>query len=449
VSELTPASQALIDRFGERPDVTAAQVANLQKVLRDSPALTDQFNASVAQGHLQRIEPLTNAHAGGEYHPADEAMCLALASLTTPPALKGPFNAGEVTFVLGHELQHGFNRADIEEATRAFETAATTVARQRSGPHDYTAAIGQGLAANRRDEAGAEVAGWNAVVSAMKQEHPQPTLEDIYKKAPGRMADFIKQEGDRSPYTYALKPGLTLNRDLTLSPTPANIEAMGQNFFDKRPEDANLGSLGTSDYINYYGAAAISYAATLERFYNSPRHGIETPRMTVDMARLHLDERLLEENGLNLGRNHQPMPYLNSSALPAQLHHFDHTAETHTYVPILGQTQTMGIGAQGVSPESMQQGESRFFPPTATDDFLDTYCAAAQRGDSAGCTALFEQHMQMPHMQAMQQQGRDLYEAEQQRQLAEQQRLEQERQQALQAQQQQEQARTHSMGMSR
>jgi len=413
-------------------------------VLRESPALTDQFNTAVAQGHLQSIDILINQHAGGEYHPADGAICLSLESLATPPS--NDFETGGVTFVLGHELQHALNQPDIAVANRDFEVTATAIARSRAERHDYTDAIAQRLAASRRDESVAEVAGWNAVVSAVKQGNLPPTLKNIYEQAPGRMMDFI--DVDTSTSTYSLKPNLHLEPDLTISPSVENVETIGKNYVDKDRTKSKLGHLGNSDYVNYYGANTISYAAMLERHYNPPRHGIETPRMTVDMARLHLDERLLEENGIDLGRHREPMPYLDSSVAPAQLHHFDHTAETHTYVPIVGQQLASDAVSHGLSMGTAPSAESRFFPRTATDDFPDAYCSAAQRGDSVGCTALFDQHMQMPHMQAMQQQGRELYDADLLRQLTEQQRMQQEREQALQAQQQQQQqAQTRAMSL--
>lgn len=333
---LSPQSQAVLDSFAQSPGVTVDHVQNLSRVLRDSPVLMDQFNAAVAQGHLQHIVPLSNPHAGGEYNGQFKEMRFPLASLAPPPHGSN-FNAGEVTFVLGHELQHGLNSANQAQATREFVTQATRVARSQETTHDYTAAIGDQLAANRRDEAGAEIAGWNAIVSAVKASNPNPTLEDIYKKANGRTRDFIDENAVVTPPTYSLKSNLSLNHDLTMSPTPANIEAMGQNYFDKTAQQSALGFHGDSDYVNYYGANAISYVAQLERHYNPPQHGTNLPRMTVDMTALRLSERLMEENGIDLGRNTLPMPYMDRSTVPPTLHHFDHTAATHTYVPILAQ----------------------------------------------------------------------------------------------------------------
>ena len=58
------------------------------------------------------------------------------------------------------------------------------------------------------------------------------------------------------------------------------------------------------------------------------------PQMTINLSHSKLTEKLMEENGINLGTNAQPQPYYDSSIQPPALHHFDHTATTHAHVPI-------------------------------------------------------------------------------------------------------------------
>lgn len=332
---LSSQAQAIVVAFGQQPGVTQDQINNLQAVIGASPALIDQINDAVAQGHLRQIVPLASPHAGGEYDGQNKAMRLPLVALTTPPPAAGPFNAGEVTFVLGHELQHGFNHAATVQAYRDFSNEVTQVAQSRSVVHDYTAAADKLINANRRDEASAEISGWNAIASAVKSANPNATLADIYNQEPGRMRDFIDRVGGAPGYTYTLKPNLSVNPDLTLSATPANVEAMGQNYFDKPPiSPGGLGHHGNSDYANYYGAYAVGVAVQLERQHNPPAHGGATPHMTIDLSQSRLTERLMEENGINLGANAQPQPYYDSSIQPPALHHFDHTATTHAHVPI-------------------------------------------------------------------------------------------------------------------
>ncbi|GGA16681.1 hypothetical protein [Dyella nitratireducens] len=318
---LSHEAQVIIAAFETQPGVTPDQVQNLRASIEASAALIEQINTAVKLGYLKQIEPISHSHAGGEYDAATKAMRLPLRILSTRS--DKTVNTGEVVFTLGHELQHGFNHATTVQAYATFSKEATQAAKTH---HDYTAAIGNLIAANRRDEASAEISGWNAIVSQIKTSNPTPTLADIYNAQPTRLRDFIEQSGDYPVYVYALQPNLTLNPDLTLSPTPANLEAMGRNFFDKEPKESALGALGKSDYANYYGAWAIGEAAKLERHYN------RTPSITVNLSQLHLSEKLLEENGIDLGSNPSPIPYYDSSSLPPAKGLFQHTITTHEHV---------------------------------------------------------------------------------------------------------------------
>ncbi len=335
---LSQQSRDIIDEFGRHPEVTPDQVATLHKVLRDSPALTEQFNGAVAQRQLSKLVPLTNPNAAGEYHPADRSIHISLTKLTPLPANAYPAKIdafhGEITFILGHELEHGLNHAEHAESLERFGAQVREVARSKSPVHDYTDAVGDRLGADRRNEAEAEIAGWNSIVSAVRSRQNSPTLKEIYEYAPTRMADFIDKAGGYANPSYALKPNLTLNPDHSLSPSPENVEAMGQNYFDKAGDKSHLGPYGRSDYANHYGASAIADVVRIERENNRPQLDGESPRIAINMAALRLDEKLLEENGINLGKNTQRMPYQDISTTPASLHHFDHTAVTRAHVPI-------------------------------------------------------------------------------------------------------------------
>lgn len=345
---LTKEAQALVDAFAKRPGVTADQAANLASVINHSPALVNQINDAVQKGHLKHIVPLpTGTHAGGEYNGTAKEMRLPLSMLTSPP--KGvPFDAGEPTFVLGHELQHGFNHAATGQATQAFMDAAKHVAQSKGPVHDYTAALGALIAANRRDEAGAEVAGWNALVSRVQHDKPKATLEDVYKANPFRAGDFIDRTGTPPNYHYAAKPNLTLGKDLHMQPTASNIEGMGRNYFDHPPAQARLGHHGNSDYANYYGAWGTGVIVQSERAYGDGKAPLQ-----MNLKQLHLSEKLMEQNGLNLGSNTSHMPYRDSSTQPPTAHRFDHTATTFTHVPIVFQ------GVPGPMVEATREGPAR------------------------------------------------------------------------------------------
>lgn len=414
IHTLSPQSQAVIDAFARQPQVTPEHIQNLEQVLTDSPLLTEQFNAAVAQGVLRKIVPLAHPHAGGEYDGRDKSIHLPLAALTTPVASglttsTARFQAGDLTFVLGHELQHAFNHADRMRAYSEFDDEVVRLAKSASPIRDYTDVIGERLAADRRNEAGAQIAGWNAVVSAVNNRIHQPQLKDIHGFAPARMNDFI--DIDSSYVNFSLKTNIVINPDLTISSTPSNLEAMGHNYFDKPPGKSKLGYHGTSDYANLYGASAIGRAVQLERHYNPPGRRAASPRMAVNMDALRLDERLMEDNGIDLGRHVLPMPYYDLGAPSPSLRHFDHTIVTRAHVPIMAGMDAADP-SQSAAREDSYNVHSGFMQRTSLDDFLDAYIAAA---DSSRRTVVYQQYRQSPEMQAMEQEGRELHEAEQQR----------------------------------
>ncbi|UUE97036.1 hypothetical protein [Xanthomonas hortorum] len=103
---LSPHAQAIVDDFGRQPGVSPEHVVNLQGVLAASPVLLDQFNEAVAKQRVLGLKPLTDPNAGGTFTPDDHSIRLPLARLSNGPGGKS-LDSGEMTFVLGHELQHG------------------------------------------------------------------------------------------------------------------------------------------------------------------------------------------------------------------------------------------------------------------------------------------------------------------------------------------------------
>lgn len=266
---------------------------------------------------------------------------------------QGRFNDTDMTFVLGHEIQHSFNHPAKTQATADFLRDIAAQAQVRAPIHDYTDELRAYIQAGREDEAKAEIAGWNALLSKEKQSNPNSGLAAMYQTRNDRVMDFV--ERDTATRAINPKPGLVFNQDGTLSQTPGNIAAMGQHYFDRpSPNYAQPGqrpvSIGehkdhagnlrpTADYPNYYGTWAMEKIVQAEDQANVTFQGAR-PRVTIDMAGLRLREDLIENEGLDLGRNKTPRPYYDSSKTPPALHHFDHTqdgsvspAQDHTYVP--------------------------------------------------------------------------------------------------------------------
>jgi len=377
VSELHPAARLILDDFARHPAVTADQVSNLRAILDQSPELARQLNESARLGYLRGFAGLNDPHAGGAFHPEDKSIHLSLASLTTPKLQ--PYESGEAIFVLGHELQHAFNADGQAKRAREFEDSAQAIAQSDATVHDYTAVLAARLAGHRRDEAAAEIAGWNAVVSAIKKGSSEPSLRSVFRMAPSRVSDFLERSLGPGDAGRTPKSNLALNSDLTITPTRENVEAMGRNYFDKKATATRLGFHGNSDYVNYYAASAIGWIVQMEAAYASSRGGV-MPHIAIDMARLGLSEKLLEENGLDLGDDSLRMPYLDLSGSPPERQHFDHTHETHEYRPATRHRNGKASSAQE-SPPPNDQGD--LSPTQDIGAYMDRMLQAAASGDDA------------------------------------------------------------------
>lgn len=343
---LSTQSQALVTAFNA--SLTADQQTNFASALQNSPALVDQINAAVAANQLSGFSLLApSTHAGGQFNPTSRTMELPATIITTPTG--GTFNPGELTFVMGHEIQHAVNQPTTAAALTAFGAEVNRIAQTPQATHDYTAALSTMLTVNRNDEATAHIAGFNATVSMVRSTNATPSLEDIYRANPARMQDFITvtpatpgtpaapgvPATPGTPTAYALRTGLTLNADMTMTANTANTNAMGQHYFDQPAASARLGHNGDSNYQNYYAANPVSFIAQVERFHAPAMTaaGI-TPQLTLNMTTLGLSESQLERNGLDLGAAAGRQPYFNSATTPPTAGNFDHTIGTHAHVPI-------------------------------------------------------------------------------------------------------------------
>ncbi|MGN6152804.1 MAG: XVIPCD domain-containing protein [Lysobacteraceae bacterium] len=330
---LSAAAQTQVDAFNT--SLTPDQRTNFASALSHSPALVDQINAAVASGDLNGFSLLpAGTHAGGQYNPTARTMEIPASIISTPAG--GRYNAGELTFVMGHEIQHAINRPTQAAADATLATEGNRIGQSASLHHDYTGVIATRLAANRVDEASAHLAGYNATVSMVRANgNANPSLEDIYRANPSRMQDFIAVTPGTPSSTYALRPGLTANADMSLPVNAANTEAMGRHFFDKPASASRLGANGDSNYQNYYATNLVSFAVQVERA-NAPTHAAagRSPQLELNMSTLGISEAQIERNGLNLGAAGGRQPYVDIGTTPPTPGNLDHTATTHRHVPI-------------------------------------------------------------------------------------------------------------------
>lgn len=396
------------DSAGQTRTVSQDMVTNLQSTLNGSPVLATQIKDAVTQGHVQHFSLLGNGMAAGATYDGNtmqqdgtpKGINLPPVGLQAKTAAnpQGRYDVRDMTFVLGHEVQHGFNDAAKDQATSKFLRDIKTQAQVQGQLHDYTDELRAYIQAGREDEAKAEIAGWNALLSREQQGNPSVTLNDMRQLPIDRQHDFVVLDSTSSPPQTVPRPGLAFNQDNSLSQTPANIAAMGQHYFD-RPSRVHAQPtqrpvyLGehkpspTADYPNYYGTWALEQIVAAENRANVSRHGARPP-IAIDMAGLRLREDLIEMEGLNLGANRTPRPYLDTSQAPAMPGHFHHTQDAsmghdHQHVPI----------APSEAPPSQNKdrrpdlGQAQDEPKSLLDRL---YEAAVNKDDKAMDTALLE-----------------------------------------------------------
>ena len=284
-----------------------------------------------------------------------------------------------MTFVLGHEIQHGFNDAAKDQATRIFMQGINTQAHVQGPVHDYTDELRAYIQAGREDEAKAEIAGWNALLSREQQSNPNTTLVDMGKIPNSRIYDFITPSTPSSPSSPLT--GLTFNQDNSLSQTPANVTAMGQHYFDRpssvyaqpNQRPVHLGEHKpnpTADYTNFYGTWALERIVAAEDEANVQYQGAK-PQVAINMSSIGLKEDLIEMEGLDLGANKAPRPYLDTSQTPAAPGNFQHT-----------QDGSMGHDHQHVPISQAPTTSNRH-----SDPLVDRFYAALKAGDEQGARA--------------------------------------------------------------
>lgn len=168
---LSPDALKVVDDFSNEPGVAQPHVDRLKQLFADSPELARQLNEAVSQKQVTSFKPLTEPHAGGSFDPVGHSIQLPLTKLVSPTGVAAQ-SAGDLTFVLGHELQHSAFSSNAEAARQQFMTEARTIARTT---HDYTSAAQNVISGNREDESRAEIAGWNATLSRVRAVHRSDT----------------------------------------------------------------------------------------------------------------------------------------------------------------------------------------------------------------------------------------------------------------------------------
>ena len=214
-----------VEAAGNTQPVLQNTITNLQNTLNGSPVLAEQVKlaastvdpgSSPPRMHLEAIDSLSGTVAGGTYNGHSKTISLPPASLDMPPSQFQATGVIDMTFVLGHEIQHGFNHPAYEADIQSFYTDAIAIARDANPANDYTAPIGNLIQSERENEARAHIAGWNALLSRERQSNPAVTLTDMRRLNSGYVLDFVEPHST-IPFQFQARPGLTFDADNTLS----------------------------------------------------------------------------------------------------------------------------------------------------------------------------------------------------------------------------------------
>jgi hypothetical protein len=324
VVTISPALERVIRKVGEP---TSPAYQNLRAVFEESPVLMQQMNDAVAQGHLENFALMPpSENAGASYDPQTRTVNLKRGNLVDQDGRDA------LTFLIGHEIQHGINRQQTRQGLEEFDNNVRRVLESGQPIHDYSAAFERMLEINRRDEASAHIAGWNALVSRARHINPAANLADLGNLARdvGYLNDFIERKEVAGRMQFAAKDGFTINADLSITPNSRNVDAAAKHYFDKEPENTWLGHHGNSDYANYYAAALVSSVCQYEMLNPSLSGDVQ-----LDMHGLGLQEKLLEQNGISLGTASARCAYFDTRT-PSVAAHFDHTLDSHEHTPIYG-----------------------------------------------------------------------------------------------------------------
>ena len=425
------------DVAGTRHPTTQDMVDNLQALMNGSPELAGQLRqATVPPGPgqdapVRNFDSLPNgANAGGTYNPVTGTISLPPGVLNQPPAQfqQNSHAVTDLTFVLGHEVQHGLNATGKQAARTAFLDQIAQIA-QHGGPgYDYTDAIGGYQQAARHDEARAHIAGWNALLSREQQANPVANLPEMFTLAnrqvnPGthRVRDFVMRDPN-NPQQVIARPGFSFEPDGRLTATPANVEQMAQNYFDKPPNASRIGHHGDSDYPNYYGAHAVTAVVVNHRHYATQPDGT-VPAIRIDLAQLGLREDLLERNGIGFPSGTTPgtrQPYVDTGQTPHAPGHLDYTRtpagtpNSHQHVPVTP-SEAFGRGAQAPSRDRTVGGtDSVASPYTNLSGFLDRMLAAAESGDDRTFREMTRTLAERPAGQALRAEAREAVDRQEQ-----------------------------------
>lgn len=271
----------------------------IEEAIATSPYLQQRMTQAMAAGQLEHIRlTAPGANEGGHYDSDEKAIYVSVDTYTRSDLKKPRDRIDVITSTLGHETSHALNTVDSRK-TLYFVTAQVTEEMRAAGPGgsvDVTPLFAIHQRAARRDEAMAEIEGWNALASRIQHTNGgHISRMDMLDRAKATTGCVKLDERD-IPH---LAPGIILDQDMHMADTrlpkagAINVDPVAQCHFDQSAK--TLGAQGKADYRNYYGAYLI------EQIGQDTAAWIDPPTLRLDMGKLGLEPAQLESTRLNLG----------------------------------------------------------------------------------------------------------------------------------------------------
>lgn len=311
---------------------------NFANIINGSPKLKEMLVEAVKEGKLEGFAFAADDWGNYSYRMHDKTICMPMERVAI--ANNDPTWVNNAIYSLGHEARHALGRnevlalrqkvdADIEKQFGDY-TFADPGKFSRLVPHDYTDEFKRYIAGERENEARAEIAGFNATVSALHKKGGVKSLAELYEAAPEMMSVVVQKTGEGPGAAYALRKGYALAEDFSMAETPANIAAMGKQYFDQSAGSTRLGEHRDQDYRNHYVADRLNRVIGLESHFRASMEakGAPVPAVHLNMKALGLEEKQLEPY-LKLPNGKPFVYYDTSTGVPVK----------KTFDPVVDKTQ--------------------------------------------------------------------------------------------------------------
>lgn len=295
MAKLSPNLQHLTD------ELPADKRKDIEEAIASSPYLRQIMTEAVNAGTLEHIRMgVPGANEGGHFNARERAIYLSPETFTRA-AFKQDAEARHdmITSTLGHETGHALYK-DKARKELYFTTGSITEGIRAAGPggeFDATGLVGAYIRDARRNEAQAEIHGWNSLASRIEYvEGKPPSRNEMLERALPTTHCV-----DGTLKNLRLETGIILDADMHMSDTrlpkagQINLEPVAQCHFDKSGK--SLGADGAANYTNYYGAYLVQQLADDTSGWVNP------PTIKLNMEKLGLDKAQLESTGLRLSND--------------------------------------------------------------------------------------------------------------------------------------------------